>query len=113
MLHLAAESHLDRSIEAPADLVQSNVVGTTVLLSEAQRRWDIRCEEAGERLRSRARITVVIFISQCDGPLRKTTKVVAYYRRVDWPRWRLVDDSVRADIISDAKSIEGALVGHR
>ena len=87
------------------------------LASATERPWpptrDIRCEEAGERLRSRARITVVIFISQCDGPLRKTTKVVAYYRRVDWPQWRLVDDSVRADIISDAKSIEGALVGHR
>jgi dTDP-glucose 4,6-dehydratase len=31
--HLAAESHVDRSIDAPAEFVQTNVVGTSVLLS--------------------------------------------------------------------------------
>lgn len=39
VLHLAAESHVDRSIDAPADFVRTNVVGTYTLLSEARRYW--------------------------------------------------------------------------
>jgi len=33
--HLAAESHVDRSIEGPGDFLQTNVVGTFVLLQQA------------------------------------------------------------------------------
>src|SRR5512138_1002783 len=39
VLHLAAESHVDRSIDAPADFVQTNLVGTFTLLAEARRYW--------------------------------------------------------------------------
>jgi dTDP-glucose 4,6-dehydratase len=39
VLHLAAESHVDRSIDAPADFVRTNVVGTFTMLSEAHRYW--------------------------------------------------------------------------
>jgi dTDP-glucose 4,6-dehydratase len=39
VLHLAAESHVDRSIDAPADFVQTNLVGTFTLLAEARRHW--------------------------------------------------------------------------
>jgi dTDP-glucose 4,6-dehydratase len=35
VLHLAAESHVDRSIDKPAAFIETNVVGTFVLLSEA------------------------------------------------------------------------------
>ena len=37
VIHLAAESHVDRSIDGPLVFVQSNVVGTCTLLSEARR----------------------------------------------------------------------------
>jgi dTDP-glucose 4,6-dehydratase len=37
--HLAAESHVDRSIDGPAAFVHTNVVGTSVLLMEALRYW--------------------------------------------------------------------------
>ena len=37
--HLAAESHVDRSIDGPAAFIQTNVVGTFVMLSEARRHW--------------------------------------------------------------------------
>ena len=37
VLHLAAESHVDRSIDGPAAFVQTNVVGTYVLLEAARR----------------------------------------------------------------------------
>jgi dTDP-glucose 4,6-dehydratase len=36
-MHLAAESHVDRSIDGPADFIQTNVVGTFILLEEARR----------------------------------------------------------------------------
>jgi dTDP-glucose 4,6-dehydratase len=44
VLHLAAESHVDRSIDGPAAFVQTNVVGTQVLLEAARTYW----EEQGE-----------------------------------------------------------------
>ncbi|MXQ12907.1 dTDP-glucose 4,6-dehydratase [Microvirga makkahensis] len=39
IMHLAAESHVDRSIDSPGEFVQTNVVGTFVLLQEALRYW--------------------------------------------------------------------------
>lgn len=40
VMHLAAESHVDRSIVDPMAFVQTNVNGTVVLLQEAARAWD-------------------------------------------------------------------------
>ncbi|WP_294393221.1 dTDP-glucose 4,6-dehydratase [uncultured Sphingomonas sp.] len=37
--HLAAESHVDRSIDGPADFIQTNVVGTFTMLSSALEYW--------------------------------------------------------------------------
>lgn len=39
VMHLAAESHVDRSIDRPVDFIQTNVVGTFVLLQEALDYW--------------------------------------------------------------------------
>ncbi|BFM11833.1 dTDP-glucose 4,6-dehydratase [Simiduia litorea] len=39
VMHLAAESHVDRSIDGPADFIQTNIVGTYVLLDTAKRYW--------------------------------------------------------------------------
>ena len=39
LVHLAAESHVDRSIAGPAEFVQTNVVGTFALLEEARAYW--------------------------------------------------------------------------
>ncbi|WP_322529113.1 dTDP-glucose 4,6-dehydratase [Salinicola sp. LHM] len=36
VMHLAAESHVDRSIHGPADFIQTNLVGTGVLLEAAR-----------------------------------------------------------------------------
>src|SRR5690349_8284168 len=35
VLHLAAESHVDRSIDSPGDFLQTNLVGTACLLQAA------------------------------------------------------------------------------
>jgi dTDP-glucose 4,6-dehydratase len=37
VMHLAAESHVDRSIDGPSDFVRTNVFGTFTLLEEARR----------------------------------------------------------------------------
>ena len=39
VLHLAAESHVDRSIDGPGDFIQTNVVGTYTLLEAARKYW--------------------------------------------------------------------------
>jgi len=39
VVHLAAESHVDRSISSPLDFVYTNVVGTVNLLNAAKTRW--------------------------------------------------------------------------
>lgn len=39
VIHLAAESHVDRSIEGPMDFVMTNVVGTVNLLQIAKEKW--------------------------------------------------------------------------
>ena len=39
VMHLAAESHVDRSIDGPAEFIQTNIVGTYILLEEARKYW--------------------------------------------------------------------------
>src|SRR6266487_532876 len=39
IMHLAAESHVDRSIESPGDFIQTNIVGTYALLEAARAYW--------------------------------------------------------------------------
>ena len=41
VIHLAAESHVDRSILDPLSFVKTNVIGTAVLLNAAKKSWDI------------------------------------------------------------------------
>jgi dTDP-glucose 4,6-dehydratase len=40
VMHLAAESHVDRSIDGPAEFIRTNVVGTQVLLEAARAHWN-------------------------------------------------------------------------
>jgi dTDP-glucose 4,6-dehydratase len=39
VIHLAAESHVDRSIVSPLDFVYTNVIGTVNLLNTAKQKW--------------------------------------------------------------------------
>ncbi len=47
IMHLAAESHVDRSIDGPADFIQTNIVGTYNLLEAARAYW-ASLDEAGQ-----------------------------------------------------------------
>jgi dTDP-glucose 4,6-dehydratase len=46
IMHLAAESHVDRSIDGPAEFINTNVVGTYVLLEAASAHWRRRGKRA-------------------------------------------------------------------
>jgi dTDP-glucose 4,6-dehydratase len=51
IMHLAAESHVDRSISGAADFVQTNVVGTFTLLEVARAWWSKLPADEAERFR--------------------------------------------------------------
>ncbi len=51
VLHLAAESHVDRSIDGPAGFVTTNVGGTSTLLEEARRYWSALTADDRARFR--------------------------------------------------------------
>tara|TARA_R110001606_G_scaffold195473_2_gene343118 strand:+ start:1278 stop:2399 length:1122 start_codon:yes stop_codon:yes gene_type:complete len=46
VMHLAAESHVDRSITGPAEFIQTNIVGTYTLLEAAREYWNSLEERA-------------------------------------------------------------------
>ena len=51
VMHLAAESHVDRSIDGPGAFIQTNVVGTYTLLQAARAHFDALTGAAKERFR--------------------------------------------------------------
>ncbi|MBU4682980.1 dTDP-glucose 4,6-dehydratase [Cedecea davisae] len=51
VMHLAAESHVDRSIDGPAAFIETNIVGTYVILEAARGYWATLPEEAKAKFR--------------------------------------------------------------
>ena len=51
VMHLAAESHVDRSIDGPAPFIDTNVVGTLVMLEAARQYWSQLDGDARDRFR--------------------------------------------------------------
>ncbi len=51
VMHLAAESHVDRSISGPADFIQTNVVGTCSLLEAVRNYWQSLSSVKGKAFR--------------------------------------------------------------
>jgi dTDP-glucose 4,6-dehydratase len=51
VMHLAAETHVDRSIDTPADFIQTNLVGTFTMLETARDYWRGLDEAARGRFR--------------------------------------------------------------
>ncbi|KHT52233.1 dTDP-glucose 4,6-dehydratase [Vibrio sinaloensis] len=45
VMHLAAESHVDRSIDGPAAFIETNIVGTYTILEAARKYWNELNEE--------------------------------------------------------------------
>jgi len=51
VMHLAAESHVDRSIDGPAGFIQSNIVGTYTLLEVSRAYWSGLSSEKQDQFR--------------------------------------------------------------
>lgn len=51
IMHLAAESHVDRSIDGPAEFIQTNIVGTYTLLEATRQYWQALEPERKARFR--------------------------------------------------------------
>ncbi|WP_434669716.1 dTDP-glucose 4,6-dehydratase [Klebsiella sp. B345] len=51
VMHLAAESHVDRSIDGPAAFIQTNLIGTFTLLEAARQYWSSLDETAKQAFR--------------------------------------------------------------
>lgn len=51
VMHLAAESHVDRSIDNPANFMQTNILGTYFLLESARKYWNELSNEKKARFR--------------------------------------------------------------
>jgi len=49
VMHLAAESHVDRSIDGPSDFIETNITGTFNLLEAARTHWTRAGKPAGFR----------------------------------------------------------------
>ncbi|BCB21246.1 dTDP-glucose 4,6-dehydratase [Bosea sp. ANAM02] len=74
VMHLAAESHVDRSIDGPAAFIETNVVGSFTLLQEALRHFRALPEERKARFRFHHISTDEVFGSLgADGFFREDT----------------------------------------
>lgn len=51
IMHLAAESHVDRSIDGPGDFIQTNIVGSYTLLEAARQYWNSLQADSKEAFR--------------------------------------------------------------
>ena len=50
ILHLAAESHVDRSIDSPIEFLKTNIMGTFVMLEEARKYFSKLSKEKKKKL---------------------------------------------------------------
>ena len=51
VMHLAAESHVDRSIHGPSDFITTNIIGTYTLLEASRAYWSSLPLEASQKFR--------------------------------------------------------------
>ena len=75
VMHLAAETHVDRSIDGPAAFVQSNIVGTFTVLEAARTYWSDLDAESKARFRFHHVSTDEVFgaLGPADPPFTEST----------------------------------------
>ena len=78
VMHLAAESHVDRSIDGPLAFIDTNVLGTYTLLQEARRYWNGLSASAQESFRFHHISTDEVYGSLPHDPAVKFTEDTAY-----------------------------------
>lgn len=75
VMHLAAETHVDRAIDGPAPFIHSNIVGTYILLEAARDYWNRLGESAKAQFRFHHISTDEVFgeLGPDDPPFNETT----------------------------------------
>jgi len=90
IIHLAAESHVDRSIHGPGDFIQTNVVGTYTLLEATRAYWSSLGESARSAFRFHHVSTDEVFGSL--GPTGRFDEASAYDPRSPYSASKAASD---------------------
>lgn len=90
IMHLAAESHVDRSIDGPGTFIDTNITGTYTLLEAARRYWSD--EGKPDRFRFHHISTDEVFGSLPDDPAVKFTETTAYDPRSPYSASKAASD---------------------
>lgn len=77
VMHLAAESHVDRSIDGPAAFIETNIVGTYTLLEAARHYWKDLSEERKANFRVHHISTDEVY-GDLEGPEDLFTEMTPY-----------------------------------
>jgi len=77
VMHLAAESHVDRSIDGPAEFITSNIVGTYTILEAARKYWLMLSEPQKQQFRFHHISTDEVY-GDLDGTEDLFTETTAY-----------------------------------
>jgi len=73
VMHLAAESHVDRSIDGPGVFIETNVTGTFIMLQAARAHWEGRGRPASFRFHHISTDEVYGSLGPDDPPFTETT----------------------------------------
>jgi dTDP-glucose 4,6-dehydratase len=90
VMHLAAESHVDRSIDGPADFIETNITGTFNMLEAARAYWAARNKP--EDFRFHHISTDEVFGSLPDDPSVKFTETTPYDPRSPYSSSKAASD---------------------
>lgn len=77
VMHLAAESHVDRSIDGPAAFIETNIVGTYTLLEASRQYWLTLDEQAKSRFKFHHISTDEVY-GDLEGPIDLFTEETSY-----------------------------------
>jgi dTDP-glucose 4,6-dehydratase len=77
IMHLAAESHVDRSIDGPAAFMETNIIGTYTLLEAARQYWNTLDDNAQQAFRFHHISTDEVY-GDLDGPEDLFTEITPY-----------------------------------
>lgn len=77
IMHLAAESHVDRSIDGPAAFMETNIIGTYTLLEAARQYWNTLDDSARQTFRFHHISTDEVY-GDLDGPEDLFTETTSY-----------------------------------
>lgn len=90
VMHLAAESHVDRSIDGPGDFIETNITGTYHMLEAARAHWTRKGRPAGFRFHHIS--TDEVFGSLPNDPSQKFSETTPYDPRSPYSASKAASD---------------------